>query len=153
MSASKSAASESPATATRKWPVWLRYADNAFFFALFLFALARSKGGWRLAGVLLGLPSFVLWIIAKLQLGGSFTVTAQARRLVTRGLYSRFRHPIYYFSTLFLLATALCLRNIYFYVYLLLMVAGQLWRIRSEERALLNKFGEDYREYRQRTWF
>jgi hypothetical protein len=41
---------------------------------------------------------FVLWILARVQLGSSFAVTAQAKALVTAGLYAKFRHPVYLFG-------------------------------------------------------
>src|SRR5215470_7785168 len=50
-------------------------------------------------GFCLGVTGFVLWTIARFQLGSSFAVTAQARHLVTHGLYSRFRNPIYLFGS------------------------------------------------------
>jgi protein-S-isoprenylcysteine O-methyltransferase Ste14 len=38
---------------------------------------------------------FILWTVGRFQPGHSLTVSAQAKRLVTRGLYSRIRNPIY----------------------------------------------------------
>ena len=91
--------------------------------------------------------------MAKLNLGESFTLSAQAQHLVTHGLYSRIRHPIYFFSTLALFAIALCLHSLLLYIYVALVVGVQLWRARVEERVLAERFGEAYREYRRRTWF
>ena len=100
----------------------------------------------------MGLPSFVLWFVAKLNLGTSFAFRAKAQRLVTRGLYSRIGHPIYLFSTVALLAIAVCLRNLFFYFYVIVVAGAQLWRVRTEERLLTEQFGEVYRDYRRRTW-
>jgi protein-S-isoprenylcysteine O-methyltransferase Ste14 len=36
---------------------------------------------------------------------------------------------------------------------LLLLIPLQVWRARNEARVLEEKFGEEYREYRRRTWF
>src|SRR5882757_10822123 len=50
----------------------------------------------------------IAWVaLARYQLGKSFSVTPQARRLVTNGLYARFRNPIYLASPVLLLALAL----------------------------------------------
>ncbi|HKW32523.1 MAG TPA: hypothetical protein VJN92_05935 [Candidatus Acidoferrum sp.] len=54
----------------------------------------------RIAGAVIGLPSFALLIVARIQLGGSFSVRAKAQMLVTHGLYSRIRNPIYVFGGL-----------------------------------------------------
>ncbi len=48
----------------------------------------------RWTGAILMVPSFVLFSVAHLPLGSSFSVSAQARNLVTTGLYSRMRNPI-----------------------------------------------------------
>ncbi|MBZ5666047.1 MAG: isoprenylcysteine carboxylmethyltransferase family protein [Acidobacteriia bacterium] len=120
---------------------------------LFLFAVWHCHGKARLSAVLIGCPAFVLWLMAKLNLGESFTLSAQAQHLVTHGLYSRIRHPIYFFSTLALFAIALCLHSLLLYIYVALVVGVQLWRARVEERVLAERFGEAYREYRRRTWF
>ena len=45
------------------------------------------------------IAGFVLWTTARVQLGKSFTVSAQAKQLLTAGLYSRIRNPIYVFGS------------------------------------------------------
>ena len=52
----------------------------------------------RIAGVVIGLPSLALLVLARIQLGGSFSVRPKAQALVTHGLYSRIRNPIYLFG-------------------------------------------------------
>ena len=42
----------------------------------------------------------VLWFVARWQLGDAFSLTAKAQHQVTRGLYSKIRHPIYVFGML-----------------------------------------------------
>jgi protein-S-isoprenylcysteine O-methyltransferase Ste14 len=127
--------------------------DFLFYLAFYLFAIPRHFDRVSLWGSLLAVPSFVLWFAAKLHLGASFTPLPEARTLVTRGLYSRIRHPIYFFSTLAMLGTAICLRLWWFNLMTAIIVPLQLWRIRLEERVLREKFGEAYLEYRHRTWF
>jgi hypothetical protein len=56
----------------------------------------------RLAGLLLMTPALILLTVSRIQLGNSFSVSPQATQLVTRGIYSRIRNPIYVFGTLFL---------------------------------------------------
>jgi protein-S-isoprenylcysteine O-methyltransferase Ste14 len=51
-------------------------------------------------GLTIATIGLVLWISARLQLGQSFTVRARATALVTTGLYSKIRHPIYLFGDL-----------------------------------------------------
>src|ERR1700690_2064565 len=51
------------------------------------------------AGLCVLVVGLVGWTIARFQLGTSFSVTAEARHLVTNGLYSQFRNPIYIFGS------------------------------------------------------
>ncbi|HTS34882.1 MAG TPA: isoprenylcysteine carboxylmethyltransferase family protein [Candidatus Solibacter sp.] len=127
--------------------------DFLFYVALFLFAVIWRRDSTCIVGSVIAVPAFALWFLAKLQLGSSFTPKAEARTLVTQGLYSRIRHPIYLFGTLALLGIAICLHSAYFYAYLGLTIAAQLWRIQREERVLREKFGEAYVAYRRHTWF
>jgi protein-S-isoprenylcysteine O-methyltransferase Ste14 len=54
----------------------------------------------RIAGVVIGLPSLALFVLARIELGSSFSVRPKAQTLVTHGLYSRIRNPIYVFGGL-----------------------------------------------------
>lgn len=131
----------------------LLLGDFVFYLAFYLFAVGRRRDGICVWGSLLAIPSFVFWLTAKLQLGSSFTARPEARALVTHGLYSRIRHPIYFFSSLALIGTAICLRSWWFDLLVVISVPLQLWRVRLEEKVLREKFGEAYLEYRQGTWF
>jgi protein-S-isoprenylcysteine O-methyltransferase Ste14 len=131
----------------------LLLGDFLFYLAVFVAAVVWRRDARCILGGAVAVPAFVLWFVAKLQLGGSFTLKAEARALVTHGLYSRIRHPVYFFSTLALIGTAICLRSVYFDVYVAVTTAAQLWRIRWENKVLRETFGQDYLDYRLRTWF
>lgn len=91
--------------------------------------------------------------LARAQLGNSFAVTAQAKELVTGGIYSRIRHPIYVFSALTVAGLLMYLARPHFLLLLLVLVPVQIWRARIEEAVLEQRFGETYTRYKQRTWF
>ncbi len=107
----------------------------------------------RWTGAILMVPSFVLFSVAHLQLGSSFSVSAQARNLVTTGLYSRIRNPIYLFGGLLIAGVLLFLEHPAYLLIFLVLIPLQLVRIRKEERVLEAKFGEVYREYKKNAWF
>ncbi len=48
-----------------------------------------------IAGMVIAAVGLAFWITARIQLGDAFSIAANAKRLVTTGLYSRFRHPVY----------------------------------------------------------
>lgn len=105
-----------------------------------------------LGACLLG-SGFVLWTTARFQLGGSLAVTAQAKKLVTRGLYSRIRNPIYLFGSCVMAGLILVLGRPVWLLIFLVVIPVQLWRARKEASVLEAAFGEEYRRYRAGTWF
>jgi protein-S-isoprenylcysteine O-methyltransferase Ste14 len=105
------------------------------------------------AALWLSLACAILWFVARWQLGNSFSVTAQAHHLVTQGLYSKIRHPIYIFGTLAFLFVVLALQGWSALIVWVVVILIQVVRVRREERVLAEAFGEEYKTYRSRTWF
>ena len=110
---------------------------------------------WRPAGVAVFAVGTVLRWYAILSLGRFFTVNvaiAADHRIVESGLYRWVRHPSYTGALLAFLGLGLCLDNWASLAALLLPVAVVFWwRMRIEETALLEAFGERYRDYMRRT--
>jgi protein-S-isoprenylcysteine O-methyltransferase Ste14 len=109
----------------------------------------------RWIGLGMGLIGLGGVIVARYTLGRSFSVAARATELVTRGIYSRIRNPIYVSGMVFLVGLLLMWGRFYPWLLLVLvaLVAMQIIRARREARVLEAKFGDAYREYRARTWF
>ena len=107
----------------------------------------------RIAGLVLIVAGFVLWTIARFQLGASFAVRAEARTLVTRGLYARIRNPIYLFGSWVLAGGLLVFGKPVWLLIFVALVPLQIWRARKESAVLGSAFGEQYRKYRAGTWF
>ena len=93
---------------------------------------------------------------AVLSLGTQFTVVvsvAPGQILIQRGPYQWIRHPAYTGSILTLAGFALALGSwTAALAVLLISLAGFLYRIHVEEIMLLEVFGEEYRDYMNRTW-
>jgi len=107
----------------------------------------------RIMGICLLGVGFVLWTVARFQLGSSFAITAQARQLVTHGIYSRIRNPIYVFGSCMIAGMILVLGRPVWLLIFVPVIPLQLWRARKEAQVLEGKFGEEYRRYRASTWF
>jgi protein-S-isoprenylcysteine O-methyltransferase Ste14 len=119
-------------------------------------AVVFRHGTWnaaRAVGLCIAVPSVVLLFTARWQLGHSFSVTPQAKELVTNGLYAKIRNPIYVFSALFLLGLVTATQYRYAPLFLLILVPLQIVRAHQEGKVLEARFGDEYRKHREGTWF
>jgi protein-S-isoprenylcysteine O-methyltransferase Ste14 len=107
-------------------------------------------------GLLLVILGIVLREWAVLLLGRSFTEVVSVtpgQPLVQNGPYRWIRHPAYTGVILALVGFALALGTwATGLVILILCLVGFLYRIRLEEKVLLEFFGKEYEDYMQRTW-
>ena len=107
----------------------------------------------RIAGLAIGVPCCLLLALARIQLGRAFSVEAKASTLVTSGLYSRIRNPIYVFGGLTIAGFLLWVNQPWLLLLLVVLSPIQVWRSRVEARVLEEKFGAEYLEYKKKTWF
>ena len=107
----------------------------------------------RVAGAVIAGAGLALLLTARIQLGRSFSVSAQARKLVTTGVYSKIRNPIYVFSAIFLGGLVIAMGRPILLLFLLVLIPVQVVRARKEERVLTEAFGDEYVRYKARTWF
>jgi protein-S-isoprenylcysteine O-methyltransferase Ste14 len=124
--------------------------------ALCFFAPRYLHEPWpalRLSGAVIIVLSLFLLILARIQLGRAFSVRAKATRLVTTGLYSRIRNPIYVFGCFFFLGLAMFIPAWWLLLLLVIVIPMQIVRARREAAVLEATFGEEYRDYRRQTWF
>jgi len=110
-------------------------------------------GPARIAGLLFGLIGLAGVILSRYTLGRSFSVAPKATALVTRGIYSRVRNPIYISGEILLVGLVLIVWRPALFFILLLLIPVQILRARREAAVLEATFGNAYREYRKRTWF
>jgi len=108
---------------------------------------------WRIAGMTIAVPAFVLFVAARIELGRAFSVQARATSLVTTGVYSRIRNPIYVFGALMILGIILWTKMPWLLLLFAVLIPLQVIRSRKEERVLTEKFGAEYLEYKRKTWF
>lgn len=104
-------------------------------------------------GVGIAAPALVLLFVARIQLGRSFSVTPQARQLVTRGLYSKIRNPIYFFGEIMIGGFFVATHKPALLILLAIATPIQILRARKESKVLEEKFGDEYRQYKQHAWF
>lgn len=132
----------------------LRWADVASFLVILGVDIAiRPRTVVWFIGICLAAVAFPLWMLARFQLGSAFSIKPQAHHLVTTGLYSKLRHPIYIFGCLAELGVLLALQSWIVLAIWLPTLPIELVRARREAEVLHAAFGEEYERYRTRTWF
>jgi len=124
--------------------------------AIILWIVFSIPGAWdlqRIIGTALMLVGICGIATARFQLGKSFAIKPEAHQLVTHGIYSKIRNPIYVFGVLVLAGFALVLHRPVVWLVLVALVVMQVLRARREAKVLEAAFGDAYREYRRKTWF
>jgi len=111
------------------------------------------RGVVRSIGLSLGLVGLAGVIVSRYTLGRSFSVAPKATALVTRGIYSRIRNPIYLSGMILVTGLVLIVGRIEGLAVLLVLIPMQMVRAHREAAVLEEKFRDAYREYRKRTWF
>lgn len=130
-----------------------RLTSGGILVILGLVVIEVAPGCRSVIGLIVAIPSFILLIAARVQLGKSFSVTPKAKGLVTSGIYSRIQHPMYLFLDLALLGIIIAFAHPLFLVPWGLLVVVQSVRARREEDLLLATFGNEYTRYVASTWF
>ncbi len=124
--------------------------------AALLWIIFSRPGPWDLqrgVGTALILAGIAGIATARYQLGKSFAIRPEAHQLVTRGVYSKIRNPIYVFGVVMISGVALVLHRPILWLLLVAVVVLQTLRARREARVLEAAFGDAYRDYRRKTWF
>ena len=119
------------------------------------FANYEQIRGVAVAGALVWLAGLWLFWRSHTDLGNNWSVTLEVRsthRLVTHGVYRRVRHPMYASFLLLAAAQALLLPN-WIAGWAAMAAIGLMCIIRvpREESMMCKFFGDEYRQYMQRT--
>ncbi|MFT3893469.1 MAG: protein-S-isoprenylcysteine O-methyltransferase [Anaerolineales bacterium] len=109
--------------------------------------------GWF--GVFLIFMSVLAFWRAHVDLGLNWSPTLEIREkhtLVTRGIYSMIRHPMYASQLIWSLAQILLLQNwIVGFSSLAVFFPFYFMRVPAEEQLMLEQFGDQYRSYKQKV--
>ncbi|MGA9212646.1 methyltransferase family protein [Kaistella sp.] len=131
----------------------------SIFFGIFVARATQFPFYENIKIRVLGLIFLILGVVFRLMvvynLGKYFTVDVTIRQnhqLKTDGFYKYVRHPSYAFSLLTFVGLAIILNNYISAIILLIPVFVMfLYRIKIEEQALTEMFGQDYTNYMKRT--
>ncbi|MDH3942771.1 MAG: isoprenylcysteine carboxylmethyltransferase family protein [Anaerolineae bacterium] len=107
---------------------------------------------WTALGILASMVPAFYWLFSSL--GKNITPTVKIRaehQLVIHGPYKYIRHPLYTFGFINFIAFTLLAANWFMLLTALLTFSVLLQRTPQEEAKLLERFGDQYRLYMQRT--
>jgi protein-S-isoprenylcysteine O-methyltransferase Ste14 len=108
----------------------------------------------RWSGVGIGVLSVIgiYWLFSSIGSGISPTsATRKEHKLVTNGPYRWVRHPLYTIGSALIVSFGLMADNWFIMALGVLAFIGMALRTPKEEANLIAKFGDEYREYMQRT--
>ena len=146
---------------------WI-WAVRIFAFLLLvalIVALARNPTWWsklnfplpfwlRWTAFVFGLASLGLWTWTHAALGTLWSAHLQLsadHRLVTCGPYSKIRHPMYTAVLAWAASLGFVLANWVPVIFAPLAVLILMARVPREEQMMIERFGDEYREYMKRT--
>jgi len=107
---------------------------------------------WSGAGLGAASLPLALWVFRTI--GKNITPTVETRErheLVTGGPYRWVRHPLYTVGTSFFVSLSLVATNWFMGLASLSVLSMLLVRLPKEEEKLIERFGDEYREYMKRT--
>jgi len=124
------------------------YITAIYFLALIysIFLPLKFGAAWFYAGLAVYLVGLVMYIIAWV----NFDITPLDEP-VFNGLYRYSRHPMYLSQFLVLIGVGIATASWFFLLFAIVYTIFSLFRAIHEERLCLEKYGNSYREYMNRT--
>lgn len=127
--------------------------------SLFIYDFLLTGSSTKIIALILIITGYTLMLAARFQLKDKFSITPRAKGLVTTGLYSIFRHPVYLFSSLSAIGIGIYLLEVFDNNLLKILdclfsvfyISMQLNRAKKEELKMTKKFGQSYLDYKKRT--
>ena len=125
-------------------------AGTFLTYAIALFPRRELSVSMEMTSTVLILIGTLGAVVALAQLGRSFSIMAETRRLVTSGPYRFVRHPLYLTEEIAMLGIFLQFASVWAALILALQIIFQLRRMDNEEAVLTSQFLE-YATYSQTT--
>lgn len=125
-------------------------AGSFMIYGMLLFPRHDLSLSGEIVSTLLTIVGSIGGVVALSQLGRSFSIMAEGRRLVTTGRYRFVRHPLYAAEQIATVGVFMQFTSIYSALLLAAHIAFQLRRMHNEELVLTTRFPE-YAAYSQTT--
>ncbi len=128
---------------------------SAFILTIGLFYFLGKDGlnTNNVVGIIMVVVGYGSWLAGRIYLGKAYSLLPEAKFLVTTGVYSKVRHPLYVSQLLTLAGVIVYVQNSNLWYIFVVILLIQMYRKKKEEKLLLEKFGDEYKEYMESTWF
>jgi protein-S-isoprenylcysteine O-methyltransferase Ste14 len=108
----------------------------------------------KITGCILIAFGLVIFILSLISFGKSWRVGIDKENpgsLVTTGIFSITRNPIFVFLDLYFVSTWLIYSNLFFLISSIIIIIGIHYQILQEEKFLLTKYGKEYENYKMKV--
>lgn len=129
----------------------------SFTFLSIFFWFNNFQQTWiYFTGLVINILGLFIWWSAKITLAEKWYPgwgQPKIKKLVTRGVYSKIRHPLYWGINFTLIGLCLIRLNIFLIILSLLIIAYFFWRMDIETKFLIKTLGKKYLDYKKKTLF
>ncbi|MFW9919455.1 MAG: methyltransferase [Candidatus Thorarchaeota archaeon] len=146
-----------------KSTVFLSIAILGYLALVIIYVLLPDFISWTY----IGLPTMIRWfgfglaligtgltLLTHKTLGAQYSAKREIQKehvIISEGIYSHVRHPMYTSMNAFSIAVAIMSSNLLLIIFAFLVALPFPWLARKEEAMLIDQFGDDYREYMKGT--
>jgi protein-S-isoprenylcysteine O-methyltransferase Ste14 len=114
-----------------------------------------QKNIFYFVGLIINITGLCVWWSAKITLGENWDAgysKPRVKKLVTNGIYSKIRHPLYWGINLTLIGLSLLHFKLWLIIISFVIVVYFFYRMYIEDRYLISKLGSKYIKYKKQTW-
>jgi len=125
------------------------YSSKAIYIPAFIYSIflpLKLGTVWFYIGLPITLIGFITGVMVILNWAAS-----PRGKPVTNGLYRYSRHPMYVTAFVFFLGVSIATASWVFLLFTILLIAASFYFAPLEEQSCLEKYGDAYREYMDRT--
>ena len=109
----------------------------------------------NVVGVIVNVIGLLLWWSARLTLSKNWNTgfgKPHIKQLVMHGIYSKISHPLYWGINLTFIGLCIPYPRYWFLMLSTIIIVYFFHRMKVESSYLLEKLGEEYRNYKRKTW-
>jgi protein-S-isoprenylcysteine O-methyltransferase Ste14 len=108
----------------------------------------------QMIGLLFFIIGGIMAILGGLTLGENLTSSHHPKGFVTKGIYSKIRHPMDYGGIILVLGFSILMMSLYGLILaMVLVIPLHIYTVVIEERIMIAEFGMEYKEYKEKTLF